>query len=64
MTKPKRMRWAEQVSHIRAMRNVYKVLVRKAVERKSPLGRYRHRWEDNIKIDLMKQCWRVWTQFI
>jgi hypothetical protein len=32
------------------MRNVYKILVRKP-EVKRPLGRYRHRWEDNIKMD-------------
>ena len=32
-------------------RNVCTVLVRKA-EGKRPLGRPRHRWEDNIKMDL------------
>jgi hypothetical protein len=31
-------------------RGVYRVLVRKP-EAKRPLGRPRHRWEDNIKID-------------
>jgi hypothetical protein len=30
---------------------VYRVLVRRP-EGKRPLGRPRHRWEDNIKIDL------------
>jgi hypothetical protein len=34
-------------------RGVYRVLVRKP-ERKRPLGRSRHRWEDNIKIDLQE----------
>jgi predicted small integral membrane protein len=34
-------------------RNVYRLLVRKP-ERKRPLGRPRHRWMDNIKIDLLE----------
>jgi hypothetical protein len=33
------------------MRNTYKILVGKP-EVKRPLRRPRHRWEDNIKIDL------------
>jgi hypothetical protein len=32
-------------------RGAYKVLVGKP-EGRRPLGRYRHRWEDNIKTDL------------
>ena len=32
-------------------RNAYRVLVGKP-EEKRPLGRLRHRWEDNIKMDL------------
>jgi hypothetical protein len=32
---------------------VYRVLVEKH-ERKRPLGRPRHRWEDNIKMDLQE----------
>jgi hypothetical protein len=34
-------------------RGVYSVSVRKR-ERKKPLGRPRHRWEHNIKMDLQK----------
>ena len=34
-----------------ASRNAYRVLVGKP-EGKRPLGRPRHRWEDNIKMDL------------
>jgi hypothetical protein len=34
-------------------RGVYSVLVGKP-EGKRPLGRPRHRWEDNIKMDLME----------
>jgi hypothetical protein len=35
------------------MRNAYKIWVEKS-EGKRPLGRPRHRWEDNFKIDVMK----------
>jgi len=34
-------------------RGVYRVLVGKP-EGKRPLGRRRHRWEDNIKMDLQE----------
>jgi hypothetical protein len=34
-------------------RDVYRVLVGKS-DGKKPLGRPRHRWEDNIKIDFME----------
>ena len=37
------------------MRGVYRVLEGKQ-ERKSPLGRPTHRWEDNIKTDLQEVC--------
>jgi hypothetical protein len=43
--------WAVHVAHIREMRNVYKILVGKP-KGKRPLGRHRHKWEDNIKTDL------------
>jgi hypothetical protein len=39
-------RWVE---HVREMRNEYKLVVGKP-EGKSPLGRSKCRWEDNIKI--------------
>jgi hypothetical protein len=35
---------------------VYKLLVRKP-EGKRPLGRPRHRWVDNIKMDLLEIGW-------
>jgi len=41
------------VVHMGEGRGVYRVLVRKP-EGKRPLGRPRHRWEDNIKMDLQK----------
>jgi hypothetical protein len=36
--------------------NVYRVLVEKQ-EEKSPLGRPRRKWEDNIKMDLVEPGW-------
>jgi hypothetical protein len=30
---------------------------------KSPLGRPRHRWEDNIKIEVSCLCWEGWIGF-
>jgi hypothetical protein len=43
--------WARQVARMRAMRNAYKILVRKP-EGNGPLGRSRCRYEDNIKMGL------------
>jgi hypothetical protein len=40
------------VARIGEKRNVYRLLVRKP-EGKRPLGRPRHRWIDNIKMDLL-----------
>jgi hypothetical protein len=41
-------------------RGAYKVLVRRPEENK-PLGRYRLRWKDNIKVDLQMWDGEVWT---
>jgi len=41
-------------------RGVYRLFVGKP-ELKSLLGRPRHRWDDNIKIDLEELGWEVWT---
>jgi hypothetical protein len=57
--KLRRMRWAEHVSCLGEMRNVYIILVGKP-EGKRPLGRPRHRWEDNFKMNLTEiGCERV-----
>ena len=45
------MRWVGHVANMEERRGVYRVLVGKP-EGKRPLGRCRHRWEDNIKMDL------------
>jgi hypothetical protein len=44
--KSRRVRWAGQVAHMGEGRKVYKVLVGKP-EGRRPLGRPRHRWEQN-----------------
>jgi hypothetical protein len=49
--KSRRMRWAGHVARMGEGRGVYRVLVGRS-KRKRPLGRPRHRWEDNIKLDL------------
>jgi hypothetical protein len=46
-----RMKWVGQVPHMGEVINVYKILVLEP-EGKRSLGRHRHRWEDNIKMDL------------
>jgi hypothetical protein len=50
--KSRRMRWAGHVAWM-GRGGVYRVLVGKP-ERKRPLGRPRHRWEGNIKMDLQE----------
>jgi len=47
------MKWAGHGARTGEMRDVYRVLVGKS-EGKRPLGRPRHRWEDNIKMDLQE----------
>jgi hypothetical protein len=48
LIKSRRMRWAGHVARMGEGRGVYRVLVGKP-EGKTPLGRPRRRWEDNIK---------------
>jgi hypothetical protein len=49
--KSRRMRWAGHVARMGEGRGAYRVLVGRP-EGKTPLGRPRRRWEDNIKMDL------------
>jgi hypothetical protein len=51
--KSRRMRWAVHVARMGERRVVYRILVGKS-KGKKPLGRNRLRWEDNIKMDLLK----------
>jgi hypothetical protein len=43
---------------MRAVRNVYKILAEK-LEGKRPLGRPRHRWKDNWRMNLRETGWAV-----
>jgi hypothetical protein len=45
--KARRMRWAAHVARIGEVRGAYNILVGRP-EGRRPLGRPRHRWEDNI----------------
>jgi len=47
------MRWAGHVAGVGERRGLYRVLIGKS-EGKRPLERPRHRWEDNIKMDLQE----------
>ena len=52
-----KIRWAGHVAGMGESRGVCRVLVGKS-EGKRPLGRHRHRWKDNIKMDLHEVgCW-------
>ena len=51
VVKSRRMRWTGHVALMGEGRGVHMVLVGRS-EGKSPLGRPRRRWEDNIKMDL------------
>jgi hypothetical protein len=56
MIKSRRMRWAGHVARVGEKRNAYRILVGKRDE-KRPLGRPRHTWVDNIKMDIRKIRW-------
>ena len=51
--KARRMRWAGNVARMGEESGVYRILVGKP-EGKRPLGRPRHRWVDNITMDLQE----------
>ena len=52
------MRWARHVAWIGEKRGAYGVIVGK------PEGRPRHRWEDNIRMDLKETRWWTWPGLI
>jgi hypothetical protein len=54
--KSRKMRCAAHVARMGEKRNAYRLLVRKP-EGKRPLGRPRHRWVDNIRMDLGEVGW-------
>ena len=51
--KSRRIKWAGHVAHMGEGSGAYRVLVGKP-DGKRPLGRPRHRYEDNIKMDLQE----------
>jgi len=56
----RRLRCAGHVAHMEKRRGIYRILVGKP-EGKSPPGRPRHRWENNIKMDLQEEGCGAWT---
>jgi hypothetical protein len=54
--KSRRMRWAGHVARMGEKRNAHRLLVGKPGG-KRPLGRPRHWWVDNIKMDLEEIVW-------
>jgi hypothetical protein len=50
--KSRRMRWVRHVAQMGEKRNVYRLLVGKP-EGKRSLGRPRHRWVEDIKMDVV-----------
>jgi hypothetical protein len=56
--KSRRMRWPGHVARMGEKRNAYRLLVGK-IEGKRTLGRPRHRWMDNIKMDPGEVGWGV-----
>jgi hypothetical protein len=53
------MRWVGHVAQMGEERGMYRVLVGKP-EGKRPMGRPRHRWKDNIRMDLQEVGCGVW----
>jgi hypothetical protein len=54
--KSRTMRWAGYLERMGEKRNAYRLLVGKP-EGRRPLGRPRHRWADNIRMDLVEVGW-------
>jgi hypothetical protein len=48
---------------MRQKRNAYRILVGKT-EGTRPVERPRHSWMDNMKMDLRKIGWMIWTELI
>jgi hypothetical protein len=52
----RRMRWVVHVACVGEMREVYNILIGKH-EGKRPVGRHRHRWENNSRTNLSEIRW-------
>ena len=53
-----RLRWADQIVRVEEGKSAFNILTSKTTGKRS-LGRPRHRWEDDIKMDL-----KVWIRGI
>jgi len=56
VTISRRMRWGVHMAHMGERTGAYEILVGKP-EAKRPLGRSRHKLEDNTKMDLQEVGW-------
>jgi len=56
MIKTRSMRWVAHIACMGVVRIVYATLIGNA-EMTITLGRPRHRWEDNIRLDLRETGW-------
>jgi hypothetical protein len=54
----RRIRWKGHVAHMGERTGAYRILVEKSD------GRFRHRYEDNIKIYLRELGWKTWTEWM
>jgi hypothetical protein len=54
----KKLRWAGHVAYMGEKRNACTILVG-IPGGKEPLGTPRHRWQDNVKMDLREIGWEV-----
>jgi hypothetical protein len=54
--KSRKTRWVGHVAHIGTKRNVERILVGRLKGKRS-LGKHRHRWKDNIKMDRRDTGW-------
>jgi hypothetical protein len=50
------VRWVGYIACVVEARNAYKILVRNS-EGKRLFGKTRHRWEDNIRMNLGERSW-------
>jgi hypothetical protein len=63
VNKSRRMRLVRHVTYMVEMRNAYKILVGNH-EGKRSLRRSRHRWKDNIRMDLREIEWELWWALV
>jgi hypothetical protein len=57
------MKWPGHLARMGEGRCAYRVLVGTSEGKKS-LGKFRHRWKDNTKMNLQEMSWGAWTELI